>query len=300
MTDALAQFDRVTRRFGSRIAVDDVSLNIRPGEILGLLGPNGAGKSTMISLLQGLRRPSAGHVRLFGGDPRDASSRMLLGSTPQETSLPDALRVSEVLDLVGSHFAERVPTRDLAEQFAFADLLKRQTGALSGGQKRRVAVALAFVGRPRLVLLDEPSTGLDVDARRVLWNAIRAQHADGVSIVVTSHYLEEIEALAERVVVVDKGRVLADDGLDAVRGRVGRRRVALRTPDPEAVALIDPGAHVEQDGELTVITTADSDSLVRSLVERNIPFSDLAVRGATLEEAFLSLTATQSTEGHAA
>ncbi|MDR2999614.1 MAG: ABC transporter ATP-binding protein, partial [Microbacterium sp.] len=163
----LASFDRVTHRFGALTAVDDVTLEIPEGQILGLLGPNGAGKSTLLSLLQGLRRPTSGAVRLFGGDPREPSSRIGLGSTPQETALPETLRVGEVLDLVGSHFPERVGTGELAEQFGFEDLLKRQTGGLSGGQRRRISVALAFVGAPRLVLLDEPSTGLDVDARRV-------------------------------------------------------------------------------------------------------------------------------------
>ncbi|MGB4134926.1 MAG: ABC transporter ATP-binding protein, partial [Microbacterium sp.] len=201
----LASFDRVTRRFGDLVAVDDVTLDIPEGQILGLLGPNGAGKSTLLSLLQGLRRPSAGTVRLFGGDPSDPRSRVRLGSTPQETALPETLRVGEVLDFVGSHFPERADIGELAAQFGFTELLRRQTGGLSGGQKRRIAVALAFVGSPRLVLLDEPTTGLDVDARRVLWEAIRARHAQGATIVVTSHYLEEIEALAERVVVVDRG-----------------------------------------------------------------------------------------------
>src|SRR5690606_17468916 len=159
--------------------------------------------------LQGLRRPTSGTVSLLGGDPRDARNRVLLGTTPQETALPETLRVSEVIDFVGGHFPDRVSTAELSAQFGLDDVLRRQCGALSGGQKRRVAVALAFVGRPRLVMLDEPTTGLDVDARRTLWDAIRRQHAAGTTVIVTSHYLEEIEALAERVVVMGAGRVLA-------------------------------------------------------------------------------------------
>ena len=143
---ALATLDHVTRRFGTITAVDDVSLEIEPGRIVGLLGPNGAGKSTVISMLQGLRRPTSGTVRLFGGDPKDARNRAHLGSTPQETALPESLKVREVIDFVGAHFERRVPTAELAEEFGLAELLKRQTGSLSGGQKRRVSVALAFVG----------------------------------------------------------------------------------------------------------------------------------------------------------
>ncbi|MFE6736692.1 ABC transporter ATP-binding protein [Microbacterium sp. NPDC057650] len=286
----LATFDHVTHRFGALTAVDDVTLEIPEGQILGLLGPNGAGKSTLLSLLQGLRRPTSGTVSLFDGDPRDPSSRMRLGSTPQETALPETLRVGEVLDFVGSHFPERVDTGELAEQFGFEDLLKRQTGGLSGGQRRRISVALAFVGAPRLVLLDEPSTGLDVDARRVLWDAIRARHAEGATVVVTSHYLEEIEALAERVVVVDQGRIVADDTLRGVLGRVARSRVTLRTADAGAViALADDAPAATDDGELTLMVN-DSDAFVRRLVGSGLDFSELSVRGATLEEAFLALT----------
>ncbi|UJP10531.1 ABC transporter ATP-binding protein [Microbacterium sp. KUDC0406] len=286
----LASFDHVTRRFGDLVAVDDVTLDIPEGQILGLLGPNGAGKSTLLSLLQGLRRPTSGTVRLLGGDPRDPSSRIRLGSTPQETALPETLRVGEVLDFVGSHFPERVDAGELAEQFGFADLLRRQTGGLSGGQRRRISVALAFVGAPRLVLLDEPSTGLDVDARRVLWSAIRDRHAQGATIVVTSHYLEEIEALAERVVVVDRGRIVADDALRGVLGRVARSRVTLRTADAgEVIALADDAPAVTEDGELTLMV-GDSDDFVRRLVGSGLDFSELSVRGATLEEAFLALT----------
>jgi ABC-2 type transport system ATP-binding protein len=291
MTDQpLGSFDRVTRRYGDIVAVDDVTLSIDPGQLVGLLGPNGAGKSTLLALLQGLRRPSSGTVRLFGGDPRDARNRQLLGTTPQETALPEALRVREVIDFVGGHFARRVSPDELADQFGLGDLLRRQTGSLSGGQKRRVSVALAFVGLPRLVLLDEPTTGLDVDARRALWEAIRAQRAAGVTVVVTSHYLEEIEALAERVVVIGEGRVLADDAIGAVLSHVGRSRVSFRTPDAEAAARLDFDAHHELEGENLVFTTTDADALVRALVGSGIAFSGLTVRGATLEEAFLALT----------
>ncbi|MGX1702046.1 ABC transporter ATP-binding protein [Microbacterium sp. NPDC055357] len=291
----LASLRGVTRRYGDTIAVDDVTLEIQPGQIVGMLGPNGAGKSTILSLIQGLRRPSAGSVTLFGGDPRDAPNRMRLGATPQETALPDALRVGEVIDFVGRHFDRRTPPAALAEQFGLTDLLRRQTGSLSGGQKRRLSVALAFAGTPDLVLLDEPTTGLDIDGRRALWDAIRAQHDTGVTVIVTSHYLEEIEALAERVVVIGEGRVLADDRLDAVLGHVGRSRVAMKTADAAAIARLDTSGFHKTDGDTEVFTTTDSDRFIGDLVRSGIPFRDLTVRGATLEEAFLALTRTADT-----
>ncbi len=287
----LARLDNVTRRFGDITALDDVTLEISAGRIVGLLGPNGAGKSTLLSLLQGLRKPTSGTVALFGGSPGDYRNRRMLGSTPQETALPQTLRVGEVLDYVGAHFESPVPREELAEEFGFRELLRRQTGSLSGGQKRRVSVALAFVARPRLVLLDEPTTGLDVDARRVLWEAVKRQHASGATVVVTSHYLEEIEALAERVVVIGEGRVLADDNLKTVLGKVGLRMMRLSTDAPDAISSL-PGVvdrRDESDGTHTFFVR-DADAAVRELVRSGLPFSNLGVRGATLEEAFLTLT----------
>jgi len=294
----LARLANVTRRFGDVTALDDVTLDIDRGSIVGLLGPNGAGKSTLLALLQGLRRPTSGTVELFGGSPQNARNRVRLGCTPQATALPETLRVGEVLDFVGVHFPSSVATAEIAEEFGLTDLLGRQTGSLSGGQKRRLSVALAFVGRPQLVLLDEPTTGLDVDARRTLWDAIRRQHDAGATVVITSHYLEEIEALAERVVVIDGGRVLVDDSLGTVLSRVTLRQVSLRSAQVTQIAEL-PGI-VKQKTDATGATTfyaQDSDALVVQLVRSGIPFTDLSVRGATLEEAFLTLTETH-TETH--
>ena len=292
---ALASLNHVTRRFGDVTALDDMTLEIEPGRIVGLLGPNGAGKSTMLSLLQGLRRPTSGTVELFGGDPSDYRNRAALGCTPQETALPATLRVGEVIDFVAAHFPDPVPAGELADEFGFGDLLKRQTGSLSGGQKRRVSVALAFVGRPRLVMLDEPTTGLDVDARRVLWQALKRQHAAGSTVIVTSHYLEEIEALAERVVVIGEGRVLADDDLARVIDLVGLRMMRLTTNRPETVSSLGEviDSRAEGDGSHTFFVR-DADAAVTELVRSGIDFSGLTVRGATLEEAFLTLTSTSS------
>ncbi|HRQ00695.1 MAG TPA: ABC transporter ATP-binding protein, partial [Terrimesophilobacter sp.] len=199
--------------------------------------------------------------------------------------------VGEVIDLVRAHFENPLTKQEIAEEFGFADLLRRQTGSLSGGQKRRVSVALAFVSRPRLVLLDEPTTGLDVDARRTLWEAVRRQHAAGATVVVTSHYLEEIEALAERVVVIGEGRVLVDGNLAEVVGQVGLRMLRLTTDRPDAVSAL-PGVvdtRAEADGSHTFFVR-DADAAVVELVRSGIPFTALGVRGATLEEAFLTLT----------
>ncbi|WP_205687539.1 ABC transporter ATP-binding protein [Cellulomonas endophytica] len=287
----------VSRRFGAVVALDDVRLDVHEGEVVGLLGPNGAGKSTLLSLVAGLRRPDAGTVRLWGEDPRTPGARVRLGSTPQETGLPEVLRVGEVVDLVAGHYPDPMPRGEVLERFGLVALERRQTGGLSGGQRRRLAVALALVGRPRLVLLDEPSTGLDVEGRHVLWDAVRTYAAEGATVLLTSHYLEEVEALARRVVVIDSGRVLADDRLAAVRDLVTLRRLVLALPDgTDGAVLADlPGVHAVrppggEEGPRWTLLAADADAAVRGLVRAEVPFSGLEVRGASLEEAFLALT----------
>lgn len=286
----------VTRRYGDTVALDDVDLVLEPGSLTGLLGPNGAGKSTLVGLVSGLRRPDTGTVRLFGGDPRDAANRVALGTTPQQTGLPETLRVGEIVRFVGAHFRDPVPAGELLGRFGLDGLERRQAGGLSGGQKRRLALALAFVGRPRLVLLDEPTTGLDVEGRRALWDTVRAFHAGGGTVLLTTHYLDEIESLAQRVVVLAGGRVRADGDVGTVRRAVRGGRVTFRIAATPGLGTATVPGHLpgvdraEVDGDRVVLHTADTDELVRALVRHDVPFSDLAVSQASLEDAFLTLT----------
>jgi ABC-2 type transport system ATP-binding protein len=288
----VARAIQATRRYGEVTALDRVDLDLHAGELVGLLGPNGAGKSTLLNLLVGLRRVSSGRVELFGGDPRNPVYRRRIGVTPQETGLPPTLRVGEVIDFVSAHYPDPMPRAELLDRFGLADLARRQTGGLSGGQKRRLAVALAFVGRPQLVFLDEPTTGLDVTARRELWEAIRQFHAEGGTVLLTSHYLEEIEELAQRVVVLGRGRVLADDTVGAIRDLSRVRRVSLVAPDLPDL----PGVRgVERVDGVTRLLTTDSDQFVRDLVRSGVAFSDLEIRPTSLEDAFLALTTAEPT-----
>ncbi|GAA3446113.1 ABC transporter ATP-binding protein [Planomonospora venezuelensis] len=289
--ETLARAVGVSRRYGDVLALDELSLDIRSGELVGLLGPNGAGKSTLINLFVGLRRPSSGRVELLGGSPADPARRLSIGVTPQETGLPPTLRVREVVDFVAAHFPRSVERGALLERFGLSGLERRQIGGLSGGQKRRLAVALAFVGDPRMVFLDEPTTGLDVEARRSLWEAIRHFHAEGGTVVLTSHYLEEVEALAERVVVIGRGRVLADGSTAEVRDIAGVRRVTMTADDlPDLPGVLG----TERDGDRIHLLTSDADALVRALVRAEARFSGLEVRPTSLEEAFLTITARES------
>ncbi|GAA0897412.1 ABC transporter ATP-binding protein [Virgisporangium ochraceum] len=288
MTEIVARAVDVSRRFGEVTALDSLSLDIPAGQLLGLLGPNGAGKTTLISLFVGLRRPSAGRVEICGGDPVDAATRRHFGVTPQQTGLPPTLRVSECVDLAAAHFSDPLPRDELLDRFGLTDLARRQTGGLSGGQQRRLAVALAFVGRPRLVFLDEPTTGLDVDARHTLWEGIRLFHRDGGTVVLTSHYLEEVEELAERVVVMFRGRAIADGDLAEVRGAVNANHVSFVTTDP--VPDLPGAISTARTGDRYVVRVSDPNGYVRDLVASGVDFTDLEVRGSSLEEAFLALT----------
>ncbi|MEU7742442.1 ABC transporter ATP-binding protein [Nonomuraea sp. NPDC049158] len=287
----LARTVEVTRRYGDVLALDRVSLDIRAGELVGLLGPNGAGKSTLINLFVGLRKQTSGTVELLGGSPQDPVVRRGIGVTPQETGLPESLRVGEIVDFVSAHYPEKADKGELLARFGLDDLVKRQIGGLSGGQKRRLGVALAFAGNPRMVFLDEPTTGLDVEARRALWDGVKDFHEGGGTVLLTSHYLEEIEALAQRVVVVGHGRVLADDTVRAVRDMVGVRRVSLVAEDlPELPGVL---ASERADGRINLVTT-DPDRLVVELVRSGTPFSGLEIRPTSLEEAFLAITAKET------
>lgn len=274
-------------RYGDVLAVDSVDLAVNAGELIGMLGPNGAGKTTLLNMLTGLRTPTSGSVDLFGGNPRDHVRRQALGVTPQQTGLPETLRVGEVIEFVGRHFPNPLPEGAVLERFRLEGLSRRQTGGLSGGQKRRLSVALAFVGRPEMVLLDEPTTGLDLEARHAVWDSLREYHRSGGTVLLTSHYLEEVEALAQRVVVLSSGRVLADDQIDAIRGLVGLQRVSLHT---EVTPELSGVTTMIRDGDRLDVYTVDADQLVRELVRAEVPFRGLEIRATSLEEAFRTLT----------
>lgn len=290
--EVLAAAHGVSKAYGATTALDGVDFTVTAGETVGLLGPNGAGKSTLLNLLSGLRQPDSGRVELFGQDPRNPLARQALGTTPQATSVPATLRVRETVDFVGSHYASPVPTAELLDGFGLGAASNKQCGGLSGGQQRRFLVALALVGRPRLVILDEPTTGLDVEARENLWERLADYRAGGGTLLITSHYLDEIQTLASRVVVINGGSVVADGNVDAIRSRVSISRVSFHTSLPPSYFESQPGtvsASLSASGATTVLTH-DADDTVRRLVREQVEFRGLEVHAASLEEAFISLT----------
>ena len=278
---AVARLESVSKSFGSVCALDDVSYEIPHGEIVALLGPNGAGKTTSLSLLLGLRRPDRGTAQLFGRDPTSPATRRRLGTTPQEMAFPGTLRVDEIVALVRAHYAEPPSAESLLDRFELGALARRQSGGLSGGERRRLAVALAFAGAPELVVLDEPTTGLDVDARGAVWHELRVFVSSGGTVLLTTHYLEEAEALATKVVVIDRGRVAAAGSVDEIRARAGAGRISFRRePLPPDLA-----GEVSESGDRVVIHASHPEEVVRHLVHAGARLQDLDVRPLPLEEA---------------
>ncbi len=213
-----ATLDGVRKTYGDTEALRGINLQIRPGELLALLGANGAGKTTADRALLGLAKPTSGEVRVFGGDPRDARSRTRIGALLQIARVPETLRVREHIHLFSSYYPNPRPIDEVIEAAGLQGLEKRKFGELSGGQQKRVLFALALCGNPDLLVLDEPTVGLDVEARRALWKQIRAFIAGGRSVLLTTHYLAEAEALANRVVVIHKGVVMAEGTPQEIKG----------------------------------------------------------------------------------
>jgi ABC-type multidrug transport system ATPase subunit/peptidoglycan/LPS O-acetylase OafA/YrhL len=279
------------KRYGTTIALDGIDLTVRPGELLAVLGPNGAGKSTAISLLLGLLEPDEGTARLFGHSPRDLEARQGVGVMMQEVALAPELKVREHLDLTRVYYPAPLSVSDTMALAGITELAGRSYGALSTGQKRHVQFALAICGNPAVLFLDEPTVGLDIQAREALWATVRRLVAQGVSIVLTTHYLEEAEALADRVVVLAKGRVIATGSVDQMRALVDRKRVRCITAVTADEVRSWPGvASAQSDGQRLAIVATDADGVVRRLLTVDPDARDLEVQRAGLAEVFTTLT----------
>jgi ABC-2 type transport system ATP-binding protein len=290
-TEPVAELRRAVKRYGPVTALDGVDFAVRPGEVVALLGPNGAGKTTAVQLLLGLIRPSAGEARLFGRDPRDAAARTRTGAMLQISKVPETLKVREHLDLVSSYYPRPLPRREAVAAAGLEGIEERLFGRLSGGQKQRVLFALALCGNPDLLFLDEPTVGLDVEARRAFWGVIAERARQGCSVLLTTHYLEEADALADRIVLIGQGRIVAEGTPAEIKARVAGRKIRCRTRLPLAEAAALPGVReARRDGEVTELFAHEAERAVFELLSRDRTVSGLEVLGAGLEEAFLTLT----------
>jgi len=296
-SDEVAQMRSVVKRYGATVALDHVELTLRRGELLALLGPNGAGKTTAVKLLLGLGKAESGEVRLFGGSPGDPAVRRRRAAMLQVGKVPETLTVREHVELFAAYYPRPLAVDDVLRRGGLAALAGRRFGELSGGERQRTLFALALVGNPELLFLDEPTVGMDVEARRALWEEIRRAVGEGRSVVLTTHYLEEADALADRVVVLHRGAVLADGTAESIKRRAALRRVRCRTRLVDDTLRALPGVReLSRDGAAVELLASDAEPLVRELLARDPSLTDLEVRSAGLEEAFLALTG----EGRAA
>jgi ABC-type multidrug transport system ATPase subunit len=287
----LATLSDVRKSYGKTVALDGLSLEVRRGELLAVLGPNGAGKSTAISLMLGLQEPDAGSARLFGVAPERLEARTHIGVMMQEASLAQELRVRELIDLTASYYPAPLSVDDTLALTHTTALANRPYAKLSAGQKRQVQFALAVCGKPALLFLDEPTVGLDVQARETLWATLRTLVAQGSSIVLTTHYLEEAEALANRVAVLAKGRLIASGSVDEMRALVARKRIRCTTVlTPDHVRSWPGVKAASSDGAYLQIVATDADAVVRQLFAADVHARDLEVQRAGLAEAFTELT----------
>jgi ABC-type multidrug transport system ATPase subunit/peptidoglycan/LPS O-acetylase OafA/YrhL len=287
----VARLQGVRKRYGATLALDGLDLEVRAGELLAVLGPNGAGKSTAIGLWLGTLEADEGSVTVLGGPPSDVRSRLGLGVMLQDVALAPELRAREHVALVASYYREPCSVDEAIALAGIAALADARYGKLSGGQKRQVQFALAVCGRPRLLFLDEPTVGLDVEARQSIWRAIRVLRDAGCAIVLTTHYLEEAEALADRVVVVAKGRAIAEGTVAQMRALVARRRIRCASALSSEVVARWPGVHeAKREDHLLSITASDAEDVVRRLFAADPTLTGLEVQTAGLAEAFSELT----------
>jgi ABC-2 type transport system ATP-binding protein len=288
----------LAKAYGAVQAVRDLTISIEQGETVALLGPNGAGKSTTIDMLLGLTKPDRGRVSVFGQSPEDAIASGSIGAMLQIGSLIRDLSVRELIVMMASLYPEPLAVDEVLDLTGTREIADRRTQKLSGGQTQRVRFAVALVSNPKLLVLDEPTVAIDVEGRHQFWTTMRSHAARGRTIVFATHYLEEADAYADRIVLMAKGRVVADGPATEIKARVGVRtiRATLPVPDVAELRAIAGVVTAERYGEAVVLTCKDSDGALRTLLARYPEARDIEVRGAGLEEAFLELTSGDAEE----
>jgi ABC-2 type transport system ATP-binding protein len=284
----------VTKRFGPVTAVDGLDLSIEPGEIVAFLGPNGAGKTTTIDMVLGLSRPDAGSIEVYGTTPRTAVSHGLVAAVMQTGGLLKELTVRETVELTAALFAHARPVEEVLARAGITEIADRRVGKCSGGEQQRLRFAMALLPEPELLILDEPTTGMDVEGRREFWSAIRADAQRGRTVLFATHYLEEADAYADRVVLVSRGQVVADGTSAEIRALSGGRRISatwegITTADALTLRQLPGVEDVELRGDTVLVAAADSDAVARHLLTAT-PARDLQITSRGLEDAFLALT----------
>ncbi|MCU1422880.1 MAG: transporter ATP-binding protein [Microbacteriaceae bacterium] len=288
---AAVSADSLTKSFGSVRAVDGISLDVQPGEIVAFLGPNGAGKTTTIDMFLGLTKPDSGSVSIFGRSPRNAIAHGLVSAVMQTGGLLQDVTVRETVQLTATLFSDPRPVDEVLARAGILDIGDRLVKKASGGQQQRLRFAMALLSDPGLLILDEPTTGMDVEGRREFWSAIRQDAERGRTVIFATHYLDEADAYADRIVLVRHGKVVADGSAAEIKGLSAGRtvRASVTGVDQAALAALPGVDSVELRADSALIRTRDSDAVARYLLTKT-DASDVEITSHNLEEAFIALT----------
>jgi|HubBroStandDraft_2_1064218.scaffolds.fasta_scaffold26881_4 ABC-2 type transport system ATP-binding protein len=290
-TPTVASLAGVSKNYDAVKALVSVDFNVRAGEVVALLGPNGAGKTTAVKLLLGLMTPNSGKVQVFGADPTNPDNRLRTGAMLQVGRVPETLRVREHIDLFSTYYRRHLPIADVLAAAGLEKLRDRKFGELSGGQKQRVLFALAICGDPDLIFLDEPTVGLDVEARRMLWDEIRRMVSRGKTVLLTTHYLQEADALADRIAVINQGKIIAEGTPSEIKAQTSGKKIRCITSlSADALRRLPGVREVHEDRNAVEIHAAEAEAIVRELLARDAGLTGLEISSAGLEEAFLALT----------
>jgi ABC-2 type transport system ATP-binding protein len=288
----VAQLEGVAKSYAGQSVLNGFSFTLEAGSVVALLGPNGAGKSTVAGLVTGRLAADSGKVTLFDRDPRDAEARARMGVMLQAAGLPEALTVAEAVDLHAGYFKRRLKTRDILEQAGLTGLARRRCDKLSGGEQRRVHFALAIAGCPDLLVLDEPTTGFDPEARRAMWRLVREKADAGVAVLLATHHMDEAEALADRIVVIADGTTIADGPPAAIKAKVAGSTIRIRTElSLERLQTLPGAAKIDQRGADTAILTTNARATLEALFSADASLIDFEVAGASLEDALSQIIA---------
>lgn len=288
---SIASVRNLKKSYGPILALNNLNLEVHAGELLALLGPNGAGKTTLVRMLLGVARPDAGSVSVFGADPYGGTMQARLGAMLQVGRVPETLKVREHIDLFSSYYPNPLALDETLQIAGLADIKDRPYGELSGGQKQRVLFGIAICGDPDLLFLDEPTVGLDVEARRLMWAQIRILISRGKTVLLTTHYLNEADALADRILVLDKGKIIAEGTPSEIKSRaMGKQIRCTSRLTIEEVRQIAGVLSVKVDRNAFEMQVNAAEPVVRELLQRDSWLADLEVTNAGLEEAFLALT----------
>ncbi|MFA1811261.1 ABC transporter ATP-binding protein [Bacillus anthracis] len=297
--EKIIEVNSVSKTFKHKKAVNNVSFHVNKGEIVALLGPNGAGKTTTMSMMLGLKDPTEGTVSIFGKNPKHRDVRNSLGAMLQEVSVIDSITVEEAIELFRSYYTNPVAKETLLQLSNLESERKQRCEKLSGGQKRRLNFALALAGNPDLLFLDEPTVGMDITSRRTFWETIRKLASEGKTIILTTHYLEEADALADRILLFANGKIIADGTPDEMKATISRKTISFYSKEkiPKSLLKELPNVTEVQSNEgRFILTTEDTDATLQAIYKRNLPVTDISVERGSLDEAFEQFVANQKGE----